>query len=171
MPAGPDPALKRASEAKLGACVEKCSRAGTGRQFKASCFDDLQARPDSYAMRRLLAFCAGLLMATSAFAGPAVTEPPPEAMIIAMAQHFVQDRLMTLKAKAHYHIEFDMSFLYSQPRRTFWVVVGGFVSDQNTQNSFTAAVLLDCADFEKVECWSLEKLSINGQIVVDRKRI
>ncbi|MDP2621117.1 MAG: hypothetical protein Q8P46_13260 [Hyphomicrobiales bacterium] len=51
------------------------------------------------------------------------------------------------------------------------VVVGGYVSDQNDFNSFTAAVLLECAEFERVECWSLEKLSINGRIVLDRKRI
>jgi hypothetical protein len=116
-------------------------------------------------MRRLLAFCAGLAMAS-----PAAAEPPPTAMIVAMAQHFVQDRLMTSN-KEHYHIEFDTARLYSQPRETLWVVVGGYVSDQNNFNSFTAAVLLECTDFEKIECWSLEKLSINGKIVVDRKRI
>ncbi len=52
-----------------------------------------------------------------------------------------------------------------------WVVVGGYISDQNIPNSFTAAVLLECPEFEKVACWSLEKLSINGKIVLDRKRI
>lgn len=92
-------------------------------------------------------------------------------MIVAMAQHFVQDRLMRADTAEHYHIEFDSSFLYSQPHKTLWVVVGGYVSDQNTPNSFTAAVLLECPEFEKVTCWSLEKLSINGRIVVDRKRI
>jgi hypothetical protein len=88
-----------------------------------------------------------------------------------MAQHFVQDRLMTTSAAEHYHIEFDNSFVYAQPRETLWVVVGGYVSDQTTFNSFTAAVLLDCPAFEKIKCWSLEKLSINGEIVLDRKRI
>lgn len=102
---------------------------------------------------------------------PAHAEPPPDPMIVAMAQHFVQDRLMRVDATEHYHIEFDGSFLYSRPRETLWVVVGGYVSDQNTPNSFTAAVFLECPDFNKVDCWSLEKLSINGKIVVDRKRI
>jgi hypothetical protein len=78
---------------------------------------------------------------------------------------------MTAKAAEHYHIEFDNSFVYSQPRQTLWVVVGGYVSDQSTFNSFTAAVLLECPEFQKVGCWSLEKLSINGKIVLDRKRI
>jgi len=71
----------------------------------------------------------------------------------------------------HYHIEFDNAFIYSRPRRTLWVVVGGYISDQNTPNSFTAAVLLECPSFEQVNCWSLEKLSINGKIVLNRKRI
>ena len=115
-------------------------------------------------MRRLALLAAMLLFATPAAA------QPPDPYIIAMAQHFVQDRLMTSDAE-HYHIEFDTSFLYSQPRKSLWVVVGGYVSDQHTPNSFTAAVLLECAAFEKVACWSLEKLSINGRIVVDRKRI
>jgi len=104
------------------------------------------------------------LSATSAAA------QPPLPYIVAMAQHLVQDRLMTSTTE-HYHIEFDKAFVHSQPRKTLWVVVGGYVSDQNDFNSFTAAVMLDCRDFEKVECWSLEKLSINGKIVLDRKRI
>lgn len=118
-------------------------------------------------MRKLavIAFALGLCSPVHA------DELPPDPMIVAMAQHFVQDRLMRVDSKEHYHIEFDNSFLYSQPRRTLWVVVGGYISDQNTPNSFTAAVHLDCPDFNKVKCWSLEKLSINGKIVLDRKRI
>jgi len=111
---------------------------------------------------------AGLVAALAA--APAAAEPPLP-YIVAMAQHLVQDRLMTAKASEHYHIEFDNAFVYSQPRQTLWVVVGGYVSDQNNFNSFTAAVMLDCPAFEKVMCWSLEKLSINGTIVLDRKRI
>ena len=87
-----------------------------------------------------------------------------------MAQHFVQDRLM-MSSREHYHIEFDNAFLYSQPRERLWVVVGGYISDQTKPTSFTAAVLLECPDYTVVKCWSLEKLSINGRIVLDRKRI
>jgi len=117
-------------------------------------------------MKRLVILFTALWLTT-----PALAEPPPDPMIVAMAQHFVQDRLMLAGGNEHYHIEFDRTFLYSQPRKTLWVVVGGYVSDQNTFNSFTAAVTLDCQDFNKVECWSLEKLSINGRIVLDRKNI
>ncbi len=117
-------------------------------------------------MKRLATLCIAL-----ALAGPARADLPPDPMIVAMAQHFVQDRLMHAGGDEHYHIEFDRTFLYSQPRKTLWVVVGGYVLDQNTPNSFTAAVMLDCPEHAKVSCWSLEKLSINGQIVIDRKRI
>ncbi len=118
-------------------------------------------------MTRRLALSAALLgLATSV----AASAQEPTAYVVAMAQHFVQDRLMTA-TKENYHIEFDQSFVYSQPRETLWVVVGGYVSDQNNFNSFTAAVVLDCPEFQKVTCWSLEKLSINGKIVLDRKRI
>jgi hypothetical protein len=121
-----------------------------------------------YTMRRRSTLCA-VLTGLAAFAAAAAQVPLP--YIVAMAQHFVQDRLMSSSETEHYHIEFDNAFVHSQPRKTLWVVVGGYVSDQNKFNSFTAAVGLDCPDFEKVECWSLEKLSINGTIVLDRKRI
>ncbi len=71
----------------------------------------------------------------------------------------------------NHHIRFDVAYLYSRPRETLWVVVGGFVSDRNIPNSFTSAVMLDCPNFNQVKCWSLEKLSINGKIVFDHKRI
>jgi hypothetical protein len=126
-------------------------------------------------MRRWLAFSVALVGVAALVAAPAAAQSPipqsPMPYIVAMAQHFVQNRLMTSTARDSYHIEFDQSFVYSQPRKTLWVVVGGYVSDQNDFNSFTAAVLLDCPEFQKVECWSLEKLSINGKIVLDRKRI
>jgi hypothetical protein len=120
-------------------------------------------------MQRRLVPCAVLTGLAVLVAAPAAAQPPLP-YIVAMAQHFVQDRLMTSESE-HHHIEFDRAFVYSQPRKTLWVVIGGYVSDQNKFNSFTAAVVLDCPDFEKVDCWSLEKLSINGQIVLNRKRI
>jgi len=120
-------------------------------------------------MRRWLPVPTALMGLATLLAAPAAAQPPAP-FIVAMAQHFVQVRLMT-SSKKHYYIKFDTARLYSQPRQTLWVVVGGYVSDQNNFNSFTAAVLLECPEFEKVECWSLEKLSINGKIVLDQKRI
>ena len=91
-------------------------------------------------MRRWHSCTAALAALATLAAAPAAAEPPTP-YIVAMAQHLVQDRLMT-SARAHHHIEFDNAFVYSQPRKTLWVVVGGYVSDQNNFNSFTAAVLL-----------------------------
>lgn len=113
----------------------------------------------------------GILLGALWLATPVMAQSPPNPMVVAMAQHFVQDRLMHARTGEHYHIEFDNAFLYSQPRKTLWVVVGGYISDQSIPNSFTAAVHLDCPEFQRVNCWSLEKLSINGKIILDRKRI
>lgn len=121
-------------------------------------------------MKRWHAFSAALF-ALAAPVAASVAAQSPIPYVVAMAQHFVQDRLMKASSTEFYHIEFDQSFVYSQPRKTLWVVVGGYVSDQNIFNSFTAAVTLDCPEFQKIKCWSLEKLSINGEIVLDRKRI
>ncbi len=104
-------------------------------------------------------------------AWPVAAEPgaPPRRIIVDMAQHFVQEHFMH-GDKGHYHIEFDTAQLHPQPDENFWAVVGGFVSDQTKRNIFVAAVRLVCADYAKVECWSLEKLAINRTIVVDRGR-
>ncbi|MEC9367233.1 MAG: hypothetical protein VX871_00890 [Pseudomonadota bacterium] len=118
-------------------------------------------------MTRLLFLLAVLLVVSPRTPAHAF---PPDPVIVAMAQHLVQEHYM-FGGAGHYHVEFDSSYLFSQPRETLWVVVGGFVSDQSNFNSFTAAVFLDCPKFEEVKCWSLEKLSINGEIVLDRKRI
>ena len=83
-----------------------------------------------------------------------------------MAQHFVQEQFM-LGSLGHYHIEFDVAYLHPQPEPDYWAVVGGFVSDQTTENTYVAAIRLTCADYLNVLCWQLEKLAINGTIVVD----
>lgn len=88
-------------------------------------------------------------------------------MVIGMAQHLVQERFM-FGSLGHYHIEFDVAYLHPQPQPNYWAVVGGFVSDQNVSNTYVAAVRLTCSDFAKVACWRLEKLAINGKIILDR---
>jgi hypothetical protein len=89
---------------------------------------------------------------------------PPEPYIVSMAQHFVQDHFMQ-GLTGHHHIEFDLAYLHSRMEHGSWVVVGSFVSDQNVPNTFIAAVQLKCPDFKKVDCWTLEKLAINGKLV------
>ena len=114
-------------------------------------------------MKCLAAFLLALLAA-----GPAraETDAPLPSMVIDMAQHFVQEKYM-FGGLGHYHIEFDVAYLHPQPQPDYWAVVGGFVSDQNTPNTFVAAVRLICPDSVKVECWRLEKLAINGKIILD----
>ena len=101
-------------------------------------------------------------------ASPAANESgkPPRPTIVSMAQHFVQEQFM-LGPLGHYHIEFDVAYLMPQPQPNYWAVVGGFVSDQNTRNTYVAAVRLVCPDFAKVACWRLEKLAINRKMVID----
>lgn len=110
---------------------------------------------------------ATLLLAVL-FAAPAVADDDAllNSIIVSMAQHFVQEQYM-LGALGHYHIEFDMAYVHPQPQPDFWAVVGGFVSDQYTPNTYVAAIRLTCADYENVECWRLEKLAINGEFIVD----
>ena len=102
-------------------------------------------------------------------AGPAAAEAgqPSDARVIEMAQHLVQEHFM-FGSQGHYHIEFDVAYLYPQPEPGTWAVVGGFVSDQNVPNTYVAAVRLVCPEVDKVACWQLGKLAINDAIVLDR---
>ncbi len=116
------------------------------------------------AFMRQAAFILALLPASLV---TAETNAPLHSTAVAMAQHFVQEKFMFDPSLGHYHIEFDVAYLHPQPQPDYWAVVGGFVSDQNTPNSYVAAVRLICFDFVKVECWRLEKLAINGNIIFD----
>ena len=109
---------------------------------------------------------AFLLAFLSASLATAETNAPLRSVVVAMAQHFVQEIYM-FSSIGNYHIEFDVSYLHPQPQPDYWAVVGGFITDQNTPNTFVAAVRRICPDFAKVKCWRLEKLSINGKIIVD----
>ena len=120
--------------------------------------------PSSETMRYAAAFLLTLLIAGP---GGAESDPPARSTVIAMAQHFVQEHFM-FGASGHYHIEFDVTYLHPQPEPNFWAVVGGFVSDQNNFNTYVAAVRLICPESAKVTCWRLEKLAINGKILLNR---
>lgn len=110
-----------------------------------------------------------LLLASFLMVQPAVAadERPTRAFVVDIAQHFVQEYFRH-SDKGPYRIEFDVAELHPQPDPDYWAVVGGFISDQNTPNFFVAAVRLVCSDFKKVACWSLEKLAINRDIVLDK---
>ena len=115
-------------------------------------------------MKYVAAFILAFLSASLV---TAETDAPLRSTAVAMAQHFVQEKFMFNPSLGHYHIEFDVAYLHPQPQPDYWAVVGGFVSDQNTANTYVAAVRLICSDFVKVECWRLEKLAINGKIIFD----
>ena len=110
-----------------------------------------------------------IAVALGAWPAEARAEAPPVPIIVAMAQHFVQDRFMQ-SGTAHYHIEFDTARLYPHPDDNTWSVVGGFVSDQTTPNIYVVDLRLTCSDADKPACWSLEKLEINRKVIVDRGR-
>lgn len=110
---------------------------------------------------------AVLVAALSATPTAAQSDAPPRSFVVSIAQHFVQEQAMFGNLR-HYHIEFDVAYLHPQPEPGYWAVVGGFMSEQSTPNSYVAAVRLVCPDFEKVTCWRLEKLSVNGTMVIDR---
>lgn len=114
-------------------------------------------------VKRLATLLFALLPAVPAVADD---DAPLTSIIVGMAQHFVQEQYM-LGSLGHYHIEFDMAYVHPQPQPDFWAVVGGFVSDQYTPNTYVAAIRLTCANYEKIECWRLEKLAINGEFIVD----
>jgi len=110
---------------------------------------------------------AVLVAALSATPTAAQSDAPPRSFVVSIAQHFVQEQAMFANL-GHYHIEFDVAYLHPQPEPGYWAVVGGFMSEQSTPNSYVAAVRLVCPDFEKVICWRLEKLAVNGTMVIDR---
>lgn len=83
-----------------------------------------------------------------------------------MAQHFVQQQYMR-RGLGHYHIEFDLAYLHPQPDPAFWAVVGGFISDQATQNTYVVAIRQICDDHAKIDCWRMEKLAINQEIILN----
>ena len=115
-------------------------------------------------MKHLVAVLAVLLSATLA---AAQSDAPPRSLVVSIAQHFVQEQAM-FGNLGHYHIEFDVAYLHPQPEPGYWAVVGGFMSEQSTPNSYVAAVRLVCPDFEEVTCWRLEKLAVNDTMVIDR---
>jgi hypothetical protein len=95
---------------------------------------------------------------------------PGNGMIIGVAQQFVAERL-DLPSESHFSIAFDIAYIHPQPGGKYWAVVGGFTAetspDHYEPHTYVAAVRLVCADHKDLECWRLDKLAINNQIVLD----
>ena len=104
-------------------------------------------------------------LAVTCAAASAAAEPP-RSTIVSMAQHFVQDYYMQ-RGPGHYHIEFDLAYLHPQPEPGFWAVVGGFMSGQSTPNEYVVAIRQICEDYATLDCWRMEKLAINRQIILN----
>lgn len=112
--------------------------------------------------RMLLAFLIGYI----ALAPITARSDPPERLIVEMALLRMVERVDYL-----YNARFGPSVVYPQPEGRYWAVVGELVSGtlrELRQSEYIAAIRLICDDTAKSDCWRLEKLAINGEIVFDR---
>lgn len=100
-------------------------------------------------------------------------EAPPAAFVISMAQQFVAENFER-PADKHFSISFDITQIHPQPGGDYWAVVGGFAAKTSSgsyrRHVYVAAVRLVCPSFEKLECWRVEKLAIDGNILIDLDR-
>ena len=114
---------------------------------------------------RFLAF-ALLFGLITLFPLPAKSDPS-DSLIIQMALLRMVERLDFLA-----NASFGPSVVHPQPQSRYWAVVGEAVSGAMTghmkNHVFVAAVRLICDDDGKADCWRLEKLAIDNQIVLDR---
>ncbi len=96
-----------------------------------------------------------------------------------MAQHFVRQNF-PLAPQFHFNIKFDIAQIHPQARR-YWAVVGGFAA-KTTPNAgatpgggyeryvYIVALRQACNEYRTLKCWTLEKLAINDQVLVNRSR-
>ena len=115
-------------------------------------------------MRRIiLILLLGLTMLTPA----AARAEPPDRLIVEMALLRVVQRIVILA-----NASFGPSTVHPQPGGRYWAVVGQAVSGALTGNLqrhvYVAAIRLICDDAEDSDCWRLEKLAFDDQIVFDR---
>lgn len=87
-------------------------------------------------------------------------------LVAIMAQHFVYQHLLK-KNQAFSSVIFDVAAIHPQPERNYWAVIGGYLTNRQNHSTFVAAVRLVCSDPEKPDCWFLQKLAINHEIVLD----
>ena len=97
----------------------------------------------------------------------ASADEPTEILVIERAHTFMVQRIAFLN-----NASFGPAVLHPQPGGRYWAVVGEFVSGALTGNmarhSYVAAVRQICDDAEATDCWQLEKLALDQEIIYDR---
>lgn len=92
---------------------------------------------------------------------------PSEIRVIAQAHTFMVQRIAVLN-----NASFGPAVVHPQPGGRYWAVVGEFISGALTGNmarhSYVAAVRQICDDAEVLDCWRLEKLALDQEIIYDR---
>ncbi len=95
---------------------------------------------------------------------------PSDGVIVSMAQQFVLEHFKR-SPEAHFSIAFDIANIHPQPDPDYWAVVGGFMAVSGEKNyrphAFGIAMRLICADHVKMECWRMEKLVIDQNIILN----
>ena len=107
------------------------------------------------------------LLGLAAPAPAVASDEPAERLIVEMALLRMVERLDVLAIA-----RFGPSVVHSQPGGRYWAVVGRVASGAFTgdmrQHIFVVAVRLVCEAVESAECWRLEKLALDNQILFDR---
>lgn len=97
-------------------------------------------------------------------------EAPPAPFIASMAHQFVAEHFQR-PADKRFSISFDVTQIHPQPGGDYWAVIGGFAADSSPagyeRHVFVVAIRLVCPAYEDRQCWQLEKLAIDGSILID----
>ena len=105
-----------------------------------------------------------LLTAVPSAAGRSKTD----GFAVDMAQHFTIENFHR-PARTHFSVTLGASTIHSRSADGRWVVIGSFMAktgpDGYHPHNFVAMVKLTCSEFEKMECWQLQKLAIDNQMI------
>jgi hypothetical protein len=115
------------------------------------------------------AWFGGITCATVlGLAGLAAADEPSERAIIG---HAIE--LMIARLGVFGNATFGAAVVHPQPSGRYWAVVGEAVSGGLTghmrRHNYVAAVRLICDDADDAKCWRLEKLALDGRILLNRK--
>ena len=103
----------------------------------------------------------------------AQTDPPPTPVVVAMAQHHVLANF-SRAAENHFDLAFDLAQVHPEATPDSWSVVGGFMAKHGSAgyrpHIYVATLRLVCPDHGKLDCWRLQKLTIDSVLVVKEGR-